>query len=162
MYIFLVFVHFLEELRVLKIAFEIYLPLGSRKKLDIILENKLLQKLVYKKKLHIFSFYGDVVRVKILPHKTPDVALVEFETATQACIARNHLDQVQMKGKFSKGIMYGFLIHSFIHLFFHSFILSFIFSLDHKLVVSFSRFGEIRASPGDEGVMEDFTGKGIF
>jgi hypothetical protein len=40
-----------------------------------------------------------VVRVKILPHKTPDVALVEFETATQACIARNHLDQVQMKGK---------------------------------------------------------------
>jgi len=75
---------------------------------------------------HLFSFYGDVVRVKILPHKTPDVALVEFETATQACIARNHLDQVQMK--------------------------------DHKLVVSFSRFGEIRASPGDEGVMEDFTG----
>ena len=40
-----------------------------------------------------------MVRVKILPHKTPDVALVEFETATQACIARNHLDQVQMKGK---------------------------------------------------------------
>ena len=39
-----------------------------------------------------------MVRVKILPHKTPDVALVEFETATQACIARNHLDQVQMKG----------------------------------------------------------------
>jgi len=75
---------------------------------------------------HLFSFYGDVVRVKILPHKTPDVALVEFETATQACIARNHLDQVQMK--------------------------------DHKLVVSFSRFGEIRASPGDEGLMEDFTG----
>merc|ERR550534_3475081 len=72
---------------------------------------------------HLFSFYGDVVRVKILPHKTPDVALVEFETATQACIARNHLDQVQMK--------------------------------DHKLVVSFSRFGEIRASPGDEGLMED-------
>merc|ERR1712172_112032 len=75
---------------------------------------------------HLFSFYGDVVRVKILPHKTPDVALVEFETATQACIARNHLDQVQMR--------------------------------DHKLVVSFSRFGEIRASPGDEGLMEDFTG----
>merc|ERR550534_3601207 len=75
---------------------------------------------------HLFSFYGDVVRVKILPHKTPDVALVEFETATQACIARNHLDQVQMK--------------------------------DHKLVVSFSRFGEIRASPGDEGLMEEFTG----
>ena len=40
-----------------------------------------------------------MVRVKILPHKTPDVALVEFETATQACIARNHLDQVQMRGK---------------------------------------------------------------
>ena len=33
---------------------------------------------------------------------------------------------------------------------------------DHKLVVSFSRFGEIRASPGDEGLMEDFTGKVIF
>ena len=79
---------------------------------------------------HLFSFYGDVVRIKILPHKTPDVALVEFETATQACIARNHLDQVQMK--------------------------------DHKLVVSFSRFGEIRASPGDEGLMKDFTGKDIF
>ena len=66
----------------------------------------MLQKLWdYIKKYRIFSFYGDVVRVKILPHKTPDVALVEFETATQACIARNHLDQVQMKGKFSKGII---------------------------------------------------------
>ena len=52
----------------------------------------------YIKKYRIFSFYGDVVRVKILPHKTPDVALVEFETATQACIARNHLDQ---EGNFS-------------------------------------------------------------
>ena len=33
---------------------------------------------------------------------------------------------------------------------------------DHKLVVSFSRFGEIRASPGDEGLMEDFTGTEFF
>merc|ERR1719219_3379488 len=74
---------------------------------------------------HLFSFYGDVVKVKILPHKQ-NVALVEFETATMACIARDHLDQVQMK--------------------------------DHKLVVSFSRFGEIRPSPGGEGLMEDFTG----
>jgi len=55
------------------------------------------------------------------------VALVEFETATMACIARDHLDQVQMK--------------------------------DHKLVVSFSRFGEIRPSEGGEGLMEDFTGE---
>jgi hypothetical protein len=74
---------------------------------------------------HLFSFYGDVTKVKILPHKQ-NVALVEFETATMACIARDHLDQVQMK--------------------------------DHKLVVSFSRFGEIRPSPGAEGLMEDFTG----
>ena len=39
---------------------------------------------------------------------------------------------------------------------------TFIFSPDHKLVVSFSRFGEIRASPGDEGLMEDFTGTEFF
>jgi len=75
---------------------------------------------------HLFSFYGDVTKVKILPHKQ-NVALVEFETATMACIARDHLDQVQMK--------------------------------DHKLVVSFSRFGEIRPSEGGEGLMEDFTGE---
>ena len=30
---------------------------------------------------------------------------------------------------------------------------------DHKLVVSFSRFGEIRPSEGGEGLMEDFTGE---
>ncbi len=45
---------------------------------------------------HIFSFYGDVYRVKILK---PNVALVEFATATMACIARNNLDQVAIKDK---------------------------------------------------------------
>ena len=57
--------------------------------------------------LTVFSFYGDVTKVKILPHKQ-NVALVEFETATMACIARDHLDQVQMKGKVFKGFQLGF------------------------------------------------------
>ena len=76
---------------------------------------------------HLFSFYGDVNRVKILPHKL-NVALVEFRTATMACIARNFLDQVQVK--------------------------------DHKLVVSFSKFGEIRMpeNPSEAGFTEDFRG----
>ena len=47
---------------------------------------------------HLFSFYGDVARVKILPDKVT-VALVEYETATMACIARNNLDQLQIHDK---------------------------------------------------------------
>ncbi len=51
---------------------------------------------------HLFSPYGDVTRVKILPHKLT-VALVEFKTATMACIARNHLDQVALGKSFCEG-----------------------------------------------------------
>ena len=75
---------------------------------------------------HLFSFYGDVVRVKILPHKVT-VALVEFETATMACIARNNLDQIEAMGK--------------------------------KLVVSFSRYGNIKKPDNAaDGLTEDYTG----
>jgi hypothetical protein len=47
---------------------------------------------------HLFSFYGDVSRVKILPHKL-NVGLVEFSTATMACIARNFLDNTVVVDK---------------------------------------------------------------
>lgn len=47
---------------------------------------------------NLFSFYGDVDRVKILRKKN-NCALVEFTTATFACIARDHLDQASIKGE---------------------------------------------------------------
>jgi len=47
---------------------------------------------------NLFSFYGDVERVKILRRKN-NCALVEFTTATFACIARDHLDQVSIRGE---------------------------------------------------------------
>jgi len=46
---------------------------------------------------NLFSFYGDVDRIKIL-RKRNNCALIEFTTATFACIARDHLDQVTIKG----------------------------------------------------------------
>ena len=42
---------------------------------------------------YLFSFYGDIPRIKILPQKL-NAALIEFSSATYACIARNHLDQL--------------------------------------------------------------------
>ncbi len=47
---------------------------------------------------NLFSFYGDVSRVKILRTKL-NVALVEFSTATMAAIARDHLDGCVVSGK---------------------------------------------------------------
>ena len=47
---------------------------------------------------NLFSFYGDVERVKILRKKN-NCALVEFSTATFACIARDHLDQSTIRGE---------------------------------------------------------------
>jgi len=44
---------------------------------------------------NLFGLYGDVLKVKLLPHKE-GVALVEFCTATMAMIARNHLDQQEL------------------------------------------------------------------
>ncbi len=45
-----------------------------------------------------FSFYGDVVRVKILRVRL-NVALVEFATATMAAIARDFTDGCVVSGK---------------------------------------------------------------
>ena len=47
---------------------------------------------------NLFSFYGDVERVKILRKKN-NCALVEFSTATFACIARDHLDGACVRGE---------------------------------------------------------------
>jgi len=47
---------------------------------------------------NLFSFYGDVERIKILRRKTT-CALVEFSTATFAAIARDHLDGTTLKGE---------------------------------------------------------------
>ena len=46
---------------------------------------------------NLFSFYGDVERVKVL-RKAGTCALVEFTTATMAAIARDHLDGVEVRG----------------------------------------------------------------
>jgi len=46
---------------------------------------------------NLFSFYGDVERIKILRRKTT-CALVEFATASFAAIARDHLDGILVKG----------------------------------------------------------------
>merc|ERR1711936_449251 len=47
---------------------------------------------------YLFSFYGDIPRIKILPQKL-NAALIEFSSATFACIARNHLDQLILMGQ---------------------------------------------------------------
>ena len=47
---------------------------------------------------YLFSFYGDIPRIKILPQKL-NAALIEFSSATFACIARNHLDQLIVMGQ---------------------------------------------------------------
>jgi len=46
---------------------------------------------------NLFSFYGDVVRIKIIRRKT-DCALIEFTTATFAAIARDYIDNLVFKG----------------------------------------------------------------
>ena len=47
---------------------------------------------------NIFSFYGDVERIKII-RRANSCALIEFTTATFACIARDHLDQASLRGE---------------------------------------------------------------
>lgn len=47
---------------------------------------------------NLFSFYGDVERVKMMTRRSV-CALVEFSTATFACIARDYLDQIAVKGE---------------------------------------------------------------
>jgi len=47
---------------------------------------------------NLFSFYGDVERVKIIRMKN-NCAQVAFTTATFACIARDNLDQVSIRGE---------------------------------------------------------------
>ena len=47
---------------------------------------------------NIFSFYGDVERVKII-RRANSCALIEFTTATFACIARDHMDGVSLRGQ---------------------------------------------------------------
>ena len=47
---------------------------------------------------NIFSFYGDIERIKII-RRSNSCALIEFSTATFACIARDHLDQTQLAGQ---------------------------------------------------------------
>ena len=47
---------------------------------------------------YLFSMYGDIPKIKILPRKL-NAALIEFSTATMACIARNNLDQVEVMDK---------------------------------------------------------------
>ena len=48
---------------------------------------------------NIFSFYGDVERIRLIRRtEPPPCALVEFTTATFACIARDNLDGVRLRG----------------------------------------------------------------
>jgi len=47
---------------------------------------------------NIFSFYGDIERVKII-RRANSCALIEFTTATFACIARDHMDGVSLRGQ---------------------------------------------------------------
>lgn len=47
---------------------------------------------------NLFSFYGDVDRIKVLRRKT-NCALIEFSTATFAAIARDHLDNTAVRGE---------------------------------------------------------------
>ena len=45
---------------------------------------------------NLFSFYGDVARIKML-RKKQNTALIEFDTATFACLARDHLDGTEVR-----------------------------------------------------------------
>lgn len=47
---------------------------------------------------NIFSFYGDVERIKLI-RRANSCALIEFTTATFACIARDHLDGAVLRGE---------------------------------------------------------------
>ena len=47
---------------------------------------------------YLFSFYGDVERVKVIRRKQ-NCALVEFSTATFAAGARDHLDNTTLLGE---------------------------------------------------------------
>ena len=47
---------------------------------------------------NIFSFYGDIERIKLI-RRAQSCALIEFTTATFACLARDHLDQVTLAGE---------------------------------------------------------------
>lgn len=47
---------------------------------------------------YLFSFYGDVERVKII-RKKQNCALVEFATASFAAVARDHLDNTTILGE---------------------------------------------------------------
>ena len=46
---------------------------------------------------NIFSFYGDVERIRLI-RRDNSCALIEFTTATFACLARNHLDGRSLRG----------------------------------------------------------------
>merc|ERR1712048_243325 len=46
---------------------------------------------------NLFSFYGDVEKIKLLRNRN-NCALVEFSAATFAAIARDHLDQANIRG----------------------------------------------------------------
>ena len=47
---------------------------------------------------NIFSFYGDVERIRLI-RRDNSCALIEFTTATFACLARNHLDGRTLREK---------------------------------------------------------------
>ena len=46
---------------------------------------------------NVFSFYGDVERIRLI-RRSNSCALIEFTTATFACLARNHLDGTILRG----------------------------------------------------------------
>ena len=46
---------------------------------------------------NIFSFYGDVERIRLI-RRANSCSLVEFTTATFACLARNNLDGLTVRG----------------------------------------------------------------
>ena len=48
---------------------------------------------------NVFSFYGDVERIRIIRKDEQNLkALVQFTTASHACVARDYLDQVTIRG----------------------------------------------------------------
>ena len=48
---------------------------------------------------NVFSFYGDVERIRIIRKDEQNLkALVQFTTASHACMARDYLDQVTIRG----------------------------------------------------------------
>ena len=68
-------------------------------KAKVLLVSNIPQEIAKPKALFcLFSFYGDIPKIKILPKKQ-NAAFIEFATATMACIARNNLDQVKIRDK---------------------------------------------------------------